>query len=40
MITPDEVAALLAGSQALASVKGFFPDAEVVGVHPALEFEP
>lgn len=35
IVTPDEVARLMAVSAILAETKALFPDAEIVGVHPA-----
>jgi len=34
LVTPDEVAKLVAGMGLVAEVKQFFPDAELVAVHP------
>jgi hypothetical protein len=36
-MTPDEVAAIIAGQQLLASVKQVWPDAETIDLHPNLE---
>ena len=34
-ITPDEVAAMVGGMEAIKAVKGVFPDAEVINLYPA-----